>query len=373
LTRQPSRLHCDITRRPTGACSLVSLAARWELHPLKNDAFAWHTHMAVHFTCPSCRGPVTIDDCQAGWTVVCPRCHKFVPVPACDHYEVLRVSPNADDRVIQAAYRLLATKVHPDRRPGDPDAAEQMKLLNEAYEVLSDPRKRRDYDSKRTAAERARVVAQPRQPMPKGEPGHGWNSTESKKDSSTGADRAQVLLGTIALVSTSLALLISLIGNLLTFVTPLQANPYLDFDTEVRERLGWIPAFGIVGLLLSLGPLILLARGHRRTRLASRASENTPWWTGMVALALILYCLITFVWFLSLLDTESDSSSGGPALLGPRFQHVSREPAIQKMVDFRSDVRRIRAFSSGWMALYWLAILSAYQIRRAAERKPASS
>jgi hypothetical protein len=314
--------------------------------------------MAIHFSCPSCRDPVIIDDRHAGKTVECPRCHRILPIPASDYYDVLQVSQNADEEVIRAAYRLLATRLHPDRMPGDPNAAEQMKLVNEAYEVLSDRRNRQEYDVKRTAAKLARVVAQSRQPMPKGEPGHGWNSTESKKDSSTGVDGAKVLLGTIALVSTSLALLISLIGNLLTFVTPLQANPYLDFDTEVRERLGWIPAFGIVGLLLSLGPVILLPRGNRRTRLAPELLKNTPWWTGMVALALILYCLITFVWFVSLLeDTESDSS----------FQHVSREPAIQKMVDFRWDVRRLRVFTSGWMALYWPAILSAYQIRRAAE------
>lgn len=67
-----------------------------------------------------------------------------------DYYEVLQVSPNADSEVIQAAYRRLAMKWHPDRNPGDPFAASQMKLLNEAYEVLSDPTLRREYDSSRS-------------------------------------------------------------------------------------------------------------------------------------------------------------------------------------------------------------------------------
>ncbi len=65
---------------------------------------------------------------------------------ASDYYEVLQVSPNADGEVIQAAYRRLAMKWHPDRNPGDPFAVSQMKLLNEAYGVLSDPAKRREYD-----------------------------------------------------------------------------------------------------------------------------------------------------------------------------------------------------------------------------------
>jgi curved DNA-binding protein CbpA len=63
-----------------------------------------------------------------------------------DYYEVLQVSPNAEAEVIQAAYRRLAMKWHPDRNPGDSLAASQMKLLNEAYGVLSDSTKRREYD-----------------------------------------------------------------------------------------------------------------------------------------------------------------------------------------------------------------------------------
>jgi curved DNA-binding protein CbpA len=63
-----------------------------------------------------------------------------------DYYEVLQVSPNADEEVIQAAYRRLAMKWHPDRNPGDPFADSQIKLLNDAYAMLSDPMKRREYD-----------------------------------------------------------------------------------------------------------------------------------------------------------------------------------------------------------------------------------
>jgi curved DNA-binding protein CbpA len=68
-----------------------------------------------------------------------------------DYYELLQVSPNADAEIIQVAYRRLARKWHPDVNPGDPFAYERMKLLNEAYETLSDPRKRQEYDTRRSA------------------------------------------------------------------------------------------------------------------------------------------------------------------------------------------------------------------------------
>jgi molecular chaperone DnaJ len=64
-----------------------------------------------------------------------------------DYYEVLGIERNADEAAIKKAYRSLAMKYHPDRNPGDPKAAEKMKEINEAYAVLSDPQKRRLYDT----------------------------------------------------------------------------------------------------------------------------------------------------------------------------------------------------------------------------------
>lgn len=66
-----------------------------------------------------------------------------------DYYEVLQVSPNAEEEIIQVAYRRLAAKWHPDKRPGDAVALVQMKHINEAYEVLSDSKKRHAYDRDR--------------------------------------------------------------------------------------------------------------------------------------------------------------------------------------------------------------------------------
>ena len=66
-----------------------------------------------------------------------------------DYYEILGVPSDANEKQIKAAYRKLAFQYHPDRNTGDPESATKMKAINEAYAVLSNPSKRRDYDSLR--------------------------------------------------------------------------------------------------------------------------------------------------------------------------------------------------------------------------------
>lgn len=63
-----------------------------------------------------------------------------------DYYEVLGVSKDADDAALKKAYRMLAKKYHPDANPGDKQAEAAFKEINEAYSVLSDPKKRAQYD-----------------------------------------------------------------------------------------------------------------------------------------------------------------------------------------------------------------------------------
>src|ERR1700691_5381266 len=63
-----------------------------------------------------------------------------------DYYDLLGVARNAAVKDIRAAYRKLARKYHPDLNPGDKSAEEKFKQIQEAYEVLSDTKKRQIYD-----------------------------------------------------------------------------------------------------------------------------------------------------------------------------------------------------------------------------------
>ena len=63
-----------------------------------------------------------------------------------DYYQIIGVDINAGSKQIKEAYRKLAFKYHPDRNKENPEASEKMKNVNEAYAVLSNPAKRREYD-----------------------------------------------------------------------------------------------------------------------------------------------------------------------------------------------------------------------------------
>ena len=63
-----------------------------------------------------------------------------------DYYEVLGVEKNADDAALKKAYRALAKKYHPDMNPGDKEAEAKFKEAQEAYAVLSDAEKRKQFE-----------------------------------------------------------------------------------------------------------------------------------------------------------------------------------------------------------------------------------
>ena len=82
--------------------------------------------------------------------------------PEIDPYKVLQVDPEAEDEVIQAAYRRLAQKYHPDRSP-DADGRARMVAINAAWELIGDP-------GKRAAFDRGRAAARSRPPSPAAPP-----------------------------------------------------------------------------------------------------------------------------------------------------------------------------------------------------------
>jgi curved DNA-binding protein len=82
-----------------------------------------------------------------------------------DYYAILGVDRSADDKTIKSAYRRLARKYHPDVAKGKDAAGDRFKEVSEAYEVLSDPEKRRRYDTLGPDWQRFA------QPGPAGQPG----------------------------------------------------------------------------------------------------------------------------------------------------------------------------------------------------------
>ena len=66
-----------------------------------------------------------------------------------DYYRILEIKEDADFSDIKKKYRKLAIKYHPDKNPGDDEAVKKFREITEAYEVLGDEKKRKEYDNKR--------------------------------------------------------------------------------------------------------------------------------------------------------------------------------------------------------------------------------
>jgi len=74
-----------------------------------------------------------------------------------DYYQILGVANNADAAAIKKQYRKLARELHPDKTKGDKKLEDRFKAVSEAYDILSDDKKRREYDDARQAFKSGRV------------------------------------------------------------------------------------------------------------------------------------------------------------------------------------------------------------------------
>ncbi len=101
-----------------------------------------------------------------------------------DYYGLLQVASHADIEVIEAAYRRLAYRYHPDRNPGDKAAAEMMLLLNEAREVLINPQRRAMYDQENQNKGKAKEP--PRSAETKTAPSANSEAEQAKKTPESG-------------------------------------------------------------------------------------------------------------------------------------------------------------------------------------------
>lgn len=111
-----------------------------------------------------------------------------------NYYELLEVSPNASPEVLKAAYKSLIQRYHPDRNPGDRQAAERSQSIVQAYQILSDSAKRATYDlSLKQQAEGANAIRlRTRDPSPRA-------GTDEAKASHRGLSWLVIALGALGL------------------------------------------------------------------------------------------------------------------------------------------------------------------------------
>ncbi|EOX8909423.1 J domain-containing protein [Citrobacter freundii] len=109
------------------------------------------------------------------------------------HYDNLKVSMDAPIEVIQAAYRTLAKKYHPDKNKGNPDAERIMQIINTAYEVLSDPVKRAEHDAW-IGRENGKRFAKSGSDIPEGEPETVNSHSDKNKANPNGTKNARIII-----------------------------------------------------------------------------------------------------------------------------------------------------------------------------------
>ncbi|MEB3151410.1 MAG: J domain-containing protein [Sphaerospermopsis sp.] len=103
-----------------------------------------------------------------------------------DYYEILGVTKEASSEEIKKVYRRLARQYHPDLNPGDKEAEEKFKTIGEAYEILSDPSRRSQYDQFSRYWKQKGFAGSKQSPKPK-----GWGDSRTSSRSSQDVDPSE--------------------------------------------------------------------------------------------------------------------------------------------------------------------------------------
>ncbi|MBD2139662.1 DnaJ domain-containing protein [Anabaena sp. FACHB-1237] len=103
-----------------------------------------------------------------------------------DYYEILGVSKDASSEEIKKVYRRLARQYHPDLNPGNKESEEKFKVIGEAYEILSDPSRRSQYDQFSRYWKQNGFTGNRQTPKPK-----SWNDTRTNERTTSDVDPSQ--------------------------------------------------------------------------------------------------------------------------------------------------------------------------------------
>lgn len=107
-----------------------------------------------------------------------------------DYYKILNVDPKATQKAIKSAYRQMALKYHPDHNPGNKEALKQFNLVREAYDTLTDPNLKKQYDFEYSPSVEPEVTRKPDRSSPKkNNKNLRYNLYITLEDVATGAER----------------------------------------------------------------------------------------------------------------------------------------------------------------------------------------
>lgn len=186
-----------------------------------------------------------------------------------DLYEILHLHPSAHPDVIQAAYRRLALLYHPDKNPS-PEASEMMAAVNRAYEVLSDPEKRAEYDRRRTAQSGSQAGAS----------GTGPSAASGSQASRPRTDAPRNPTGYFTLGSTKSDVAdihgpphdVSIDRNIREEVWHYGSDDTIEFDLDTGRVQGWSNIRGDLRIRLIPGPNVtresFFTKGDHRDEVA---------------------------------------------------------------------------------------------------------